>query len=166
MSINQHRHEEIESETLSILDVYNIDKPVIDVTKITGDKGIEIKEVEMPEKYSDVAGFCDKEQKNIYINIKDNPARKLFTIAHELGHIFLGHKNYSVLFRIPKKDRDTEYKVEEQEANSFAASLLMPDFMVQEYLEKYNLSKSDFKTMASIFGVPVEAMKIKLDYLK
>lgn len=166
MSIDQKRHNEIENETLNILDVYNIDKPIVDVIKIASDKGIQIKEVNMPERYDNVAGFCDKDKKNIYVNIKDNPARKLFTIAHELGHIFLEHENYSVLFRISKKDSDREYAEEEQEANSFAASLLMPDFMVKEYLQKYNLSRSDFKTMSKIFGVPFEAMKNKLDYLK
>jgi Zn-dependent peptidase ImmA (M78 family) len=163
MSIN---HGKIENLTLRILDGYNITEPVVDISKIVKDKGVEIKEVEMPPKYLDVAGFYDDKNKIIYVNINDKPVRKLFTIAHELGHIFLGHKNYSVLFRIPKVKEEEDYSEEEKEANSFAAHLLMPDFMLRDYLEKYNLSREDYKKMAEIFGVPVVSMKSQLEYLK
>ncbi|HEV7702163.1 MAG TPA: ImmA/IrrE family metallo-endopeptidase [Candidatus Paceibacterota bacterium] len=163
--MNDVNHEKIENLALSILDSYNITEPVVDVTKIAKDKGIEIKEISMPTGYNEVAGFYDKDQKTIYIEASDKPSRKLFTIAHELGHIFLEHTNYGVLFRIPKKDAN--YIKEEKEANSFAANLLMPVNMVFDYMEKYNLSHSDYKKMSDIFGVPIVAMKMRLeDHLK
>lgn len=159
--MNNINHEKIEDLTLNILDSYNITEPVIDVGKIVKDKNIEIKEIQMPTGYSEVAGFYDKDKKTIYVEISDKPSRKLFTIAHELGHIFLEHTNYGVLFRIPKKDAN--YSEEEKQANSFAANLLMPANMVFDYMEKYNLSRSDYKKMSDIFGVPIVAMKMRLE---
>ncbi len=98
------------------------------------------------------------------MDVDDSGSRKSFTIAHELGHIFLEHKNYNVLFRIPKKD--SRYGAEEMAANSFAAHLLMPDFMLREYMKKYNLSKLDYKVMADIFGVPLSAMRPTLEHFE
>ena len=157
-------HDLIENDALKVLEAYNVTSPVVDVRKIAKGEGYEIKEVEMPSNYGGVAGFHDKGSKIIYVAATDPPARKLFTIAHELGHIFLAHPNYSVLFRVPKKD--AQYSAEEQEANSFAAHLLMPDFMVKEYLNKYNLSRCDYKVMAEMFGVPMSSMQHTLEYLK
>jgi len=161
MSVN---HNQIEIDALKVLEANNITQPVVDVRKIAQRSGYEIKEVKMPSGHEGVAGFHDKDGKVIYVAIDDSPSRKLFTIAHELGHIFLGHPNYSVLFRIPKKD--AEYSEAEQEANSFAAHLLMPKFMVQEKLDQYHLSRADYKKMAEIFGVPISSMQHTLEYLK
>jgi Zn-dependent peptidase ImmA (M78 family) len=154
-------HVKIENEALAILEANNITQPVVNVAQIAKERGIEIKEIEMPKDYSGVAGFFDKNKNIIYVDVTDKPVRKLFTIAHELGHIFLGHQNYNVLFRIPNKL--AHYSKEEKEANSFASSLLMPEFMIREYMDKYNLSKSDYKTMSEIFGVPILAMKVRLE---
>lgn len=165
MNVNQGiDHDEIENKALDVLEAYGITKPVVDVAKIAKGEGIEIKEIAMPQEYDSVAGFHDKDKKFIYVNVNDSGPRKLFTIAHELGHIFLGHKNYNVLFRIPKKD--SKYGTEEMGANSFAAHLLMPDFMLREYMGKYNLSKLDYRVMADIFGVPLSAMKPTLERFK
>ena len=157
-------HNHTENEALSVLEAYNITKPVVNAADIAKKEGYEIKEIEMPNGYDDVAGFYDKDKKTIYVNASDHPTRKLSTIAHELGHIFLGHSSYPVLFRVPKKDEG--YLKKESEANSFAAKLLMPEFMVREYLQKYDLSRSDYRVMASMFGVPMSSMKHTLEWLK
>jgi len=157
-------HDEIGDKALQVLEAYNITKPVVNVAEIAKGEGFEIKEITMPKDYDGVAGFYDKDKKVIYLDVNDHPARKLFTIAHELGHIFLEHKNYGVLFRIPKKD--SKYSDEERAANSFASQLLMPEFMLRDYMKKYNLSKLDYKVMADIFGVPLSSMRFTLEYLK
>ncbi len=154
----------IEGMTLDVLDEAGIEKPVVNAVEIARKQGISVKEIEMPEGYSDVAGFYNKGEKTIYVAKDDKPVRKLFTVAHELGHYFLGHENYSVLLRIPKAD--AIYPKEEKEANIFAADLLMPEFMMQEYLKKYNFSHSDYVEMSKIFGVPIQAMKNQLEYIK
>ena len=154
----------IENRALQILEAYNISKPVVDVAKIAKGENLNIKEINMPEGYEGVAGFYNKDERTIYVEVNDTPNRKLFSIAHELGHIFLNHQHATVLFRVTHDD--TIYTEKEKEANIFAADLLMPDLMVKEYLEKYNLSRSDYKEMAEIFGVPVSSMKHTLDFLK
>jgi Zn-dependent peptidase ImmA (M78 family) len=165
MSLNPYiDHNDIEIKALRVLEDYKIEKPVVDVAKIANGLGIEIKEIDMPKGYEDVAGFYDKNNKVIYIDKKDPPQRKLFSIAHELGHVFLGHKNAIVLFRIPKEE--TKYPLEESEANSFAAHLLMPNYMIDDYMNKYDLDKSDYKKLANIFGVPVSSMRYTLERLK
>ncbi len=157
-------HNNIENEALKVLEANNITEPVVDVRKIATSAGYEIKEIKMPDGFGDVAGFHDAEKKIIYIAADDSPQRKLFTIAHELGHIFLGHPNYSVVFRLPKRDAD--YPEVEQEANSFAAHLLMPSFMLWKYIQKYHLNRGNYEKMAEIFGVPMSAMQHTLSYLK
>lgn len=157
-------YDEIKRDALDVLDKYDITEPVVNVMEISKGVGVEIKEMKMSQEYKDVAGFYDAGSEIIYINSSDKPTRKLFTIAHELGHIFLEHKNYSVLFRVPKKD--TSYTKAEKEANCFAANLLMPDFMLKTYMTKYNLTINDSSKMAEIFGVPLVSMIKKLEYLK
>jgi Zn-dependent peptidase ImmA (M78 family) len=157
-------HFAIENKALDILDRYNISEPVVDVVKIAKDMGISVKEISMPENYSNVAAFYDQTKKTIYVEMNDKPSRKLFSVAHELGHIILAHKTREVLFRIPIDGAN--YLKTEKEANSFAANLLMPEFMLKEYLEKYNLTKGDYVKMSEIFGVPVAAMRGALDRLQ
>lgn len=162
MSINQKA---IEIKALNVLEAYNIKEPVIDVAKIAEGEGIKIKEIKMPEGYKNIAGFFDKNEKIIYIELSDSPQRKLFSIAHELGHVFLNHQHATVLYRVTRENED-DYPEVESEANSFAAHLLMPDFMLKEYMKKYNLTNKDYKIMASLFGVPISSMTHMLTYLK
>ena len=155
---------EIEARALRVLDKYGITEPVVDVVEIANGEGIKIKEVEMPEEYKNVAGFYDKKEKTIFIAVNDTPQRKLFSVAHELGHIFLNHQNATVLYRITRED--TNYSKEEREANSFAAHLLMPEYMINEYMDKYDLRRSDYKIMAKMFGVPEKSMRHTLEFLR
>jgi len=159
-------HDEIAGKALSVLDQFGITEPVVDAVKIANGFGIQVKEISMPPKYAaDVAGFYNEKDKTIYVQTTDKPWRKLFTVAHELGHLVLGHKNYEVLFRVQRKDETYPYRQIESEANSFAASLLMPDFMLKKYLKKYNLTKSDHLEMAKIFGVSDSGMEHTLLHL-
>lgn len=157
---NEIDHEGIDKDAIAVLKKYDIGHPVVDVFKIARENGISIKEIGIPEDQASVAGFYKPDEKTIYIDEKDSPGRKLFTIAHELGHIFLGHQNYGVRFRTPKEDGN--YPIEESEANNFAASLLMPEFLIREYMSKYNFDKHDHVKMARIFGVPYVAMQHRL----
>lgn len=155
-------YNKIEDLTLDILETNQVTDPVVDAVAIAERNGIQVKEIEMPTSYEDVAGFYNEKEKTIYVAKDDKPTRKLFTVAHELGHALLEHKNYSVLLRIPNER--TSYTRVEKEANAFASHLLMPNFMLKEYLEKYHFTGSNYKEMADIFGVPIKAMKVQLEY--
>lgn len=88
--------------------------------------------------FDKVSGFYDAEDNQIYVNKNELPQRQTFTIAHELGHMVL-HKewamsqDYKVLLResleFPSKDKY------EREANTFAANLLVPNFLLRKYVD-------------------------------
>ena len=72
--------------------------------------------------------------KLIQINKFEPEYRQRFTIAHELGHILLGHQG--VLYRTSDvtKYKDTIKRMNEVAANKFAAELTMPKSLVVDVL--------------------------------
>lgn len=106
------------------------------------------------------------------ISLRDqdaNRARRRFTIAHELGHLFL-HLDYlksDEELTEPKNYEDSVryrygYSIEEYEANEFAASLLMPeDEFRQEVREASEDGECDLKRVAERFGVSLEAARTR-----
>lgn len=150
-----------EQESKDILTTFGVDSPPVPLADIVSSYGLNIKYADfssIPEG-NKIAGFIDLETSNIYVNKDDSPNRQRFTIAHELGHYIL-HKDYvkdeekySVLLRVPLKDRD--YAPEEQEANCFAASLLVPNELLKKYKDIPNTIK------ASIFAVSEDVIKYR-----
>lgn len=83
----------------------------------------------------------------IGVNSKNSKVRQRFTIAHEMGHFFLGHDIKSQIVD-DHLDKSTD---REKEANKFAAELLMPKNLfindiknkisIPELAKKYNVSE-------------------------
>ena len=69
-----------------------------------------------------------------------------WTLAHEIGHIYLGHK------------RDSD--IEEIEAHFFAAQLLVPDYALYMIDKFYDLNHCD---ISKVFGVSLQAAKKRLN---
>lgn len=108
--------------------------------------------------------YIENNQRVILVNSEQPHSRKRFTIAHELGHHVLGHTENGYMFR----DKDTDLNPygappEEREANTFAASLLMPTEAVNQLIVK--LGHSDLSYLASSFQVSEKAMSIRLKHL-
>lgn len=76
----------------------------------------------------------DNRDKLIQINKFEPEYRQRFTIAHELGHILLGHQGISYRTSDMKKYRDTIKRMNEVTANKFADELTMPKFLVIDVL--------------------------------
>ena len=77
-----------------------------------------------------------------------------FTLAHEIGHIFLDH------LLIPKHMKTKEQlEIEEEEANEFAGRLLLPE----EKLLSCNFVS--FETVSSYFNVSRQALWKRLNHL-
>lgn len=70
-------------------------------------------------------------KKVISINEFEPDYRQRFTIAHELGHIILGHKGISYRFSDVSKYKNTIDRMNEVAANKFAAELIMPEKLVK-----------------------------------
>jgi Zn-dependent peptidase ImmA (M78 family) len=111
----------------------------------------------------------------IFVNEKDSPVRRRFTISHEIGHFVLRHKfdNENVhidrgFHAIPRLSSAVSGVDErEVEANQFAASLLMPANFVNEIIQEVGLPLTENKIsdIAKLFKVSEQAMTIRLTTL-
>lgn len=96
--------------------------------------------------------FCD-------YNSEEISYRNRFTIAHELGHVLLGHVNEG-----NPRELDTtfvNYNPVERAANIFAAELVMPEMKVKELFR----GASSVQQLSEIFGVSNAAMSYRLQNL-
>lgn len=143
-----------------------ITKPPIPVIELAKNYGFEVAEVELPPN---IAGFVDAIKHIIFVNVSDSETRKAFTIAHELGHIKLhaeelkNNPDIGILYRRPLGGKDSDEK--EQEANCFAASLLVPQSMYDDISIQYKNvfteeNKIDF--LSGLFGVSPEVIKYRI----
>lgn len=119
-------------------------------------------------------GFAVKKDNDIIIftNSCSRLSREIFTLAHEIGHVIL-HLNDESSFiddSITINGRSTDKK--EQEANYFAACLLMPaddvgrfiDLGIQDFREK-GLSAMDIARIMSEFNVSFDMALNRLESL-
>lgn len=108
-----------------------------------------------------ISGYFVKSDRRIYVSKDEPPERQAFTVGHEVGH-FVRHAdiNQEVFHR---RDQFTfgDEQVKEQEANWFAASLLMPRSQVKRYWSQYR----NIGLMARAFAVSRIAMEYRLKNL-
>lgn len=108
----------------------------------------------------------------IFTNSSSRLSREVFTLAHEIGHVIL-HMDAGVPFidnHVTISGRITDEK--EQEANYFAACLLMPDDDVARFLDlelsnfqENGLSAMDIAKIMSEFGVSFDMALNRLENL-
>lgn len=110
----------------------------------------------------------------ICVQESDPRTRKRFTIAHEIGHHYLGHqfemgehvhvdRGNLISFRSPRSTEGIDPK--EIEANQFAASLLMPAAMLKTralQITEGPLVDVHLSRLAEEFAVSEQAMIIRL----
>jgi Zn-dependent peptidase ImmA (M78 family) len=135
----------------------------VDPVRVAQSLGVKVLDVYLNE---DVSGALVKEQgadPSILLNANDSRNRKRFTCAHELGHFIRRTEQPEKYEYVDYRDaRSSTGTVEEEKfANSFAANLLMPKFLVEE-LHRQGLP--DFR-MAQRFGVSRESMQYRLENL-
>lgn len=102
-----------------------------------------LSEVESSSDFNDGITLLTKEGISIILfnSRQPNKRRIAFTLAHELGHIYLGHKNDTPLF--------------EAEANYFARELLAPSVLVDKIISLNKDTTS--RDIHDIFNISVEA---------
>ncbi len=145
----------------------------VDLNALINAIGVEIRLDNFTESLSGFA-YQKSGSRLIGVNRNDSRLRQRFTVAHELGHLFL-HKDNAVnydtggvmLFRDAHSSSGTDLR--EVEANSFAAELLMPEHDVR--LEAAILGGIDLEDgralsiLASKYGVSRQAMTVRLTSL-
>lgn len=95
--------------------------------------------------------------------LEDKPkTRILFSLAHELGHLFLHLLENDGTFKKAICHRDLRYNKEEWEANEFAAALLMPEEeFVLKCKEYMNCNIVNITKVAYYFNVSVQAATVR-----
>ena len=134
--------------------------PPIPVLEIAENNGVDVVFSDFGTHTGTVAGFCVFGEAKLYVNSKDSTERQLFTIAHELGHWMLHKKifdhdpdRYPVL---PRFQEANEKDPLEQEANCFAANLLVPKRLLKP------VKSGSVASLAKIFGVSRTMMEFRL----
>lgn len=168
----------IESEAQRILDSQRINTLPIPVEEIAKKAGINVFPFDLGPDVSGVLHITNGVA-NIGYNPSESKVRQRYTLAHELGHfilhvkdgkdkVFVDNENYFQLkmFRSAKpKLSSTDYK-NEQEANAFAAALLMPQEILKKELQDYSgfdFSDSSMITdLAKKFEVSTQAMSYRI----
>lgn len=87
-----------------------------------------------------------------------------FSVTHELGH-WEQHKGTQWFVCSAKDLRDYEKSPEEAEANTFAAELLMPTFLLRDRCGKAFPSLSLVKSIADEFHVSLTSAAIRMTHL-
>jgi Zn-dependent peptidase ImmA (M78 family) len=107
------------------------------------------------EATDNISAFVDLNDHYIGINQNHHNNRQRFTLAHELGHYSLGHKErtYTEYTQTPGKERSNL----ETEANEFAAELLMPLAVIKKVSKDMNVD-----SMVNYFQVSKEALFYQL----
>jgi len=155
----------------ALLKKFNVEEPPINVLEIA--EYLQAKIILSDELPDDVFG-CLLPLKNgkfiIVVNIFTSDTRKIFTVAHEIGHLCMKH--HLVLNKIYQKQKlqassfnqikGTKAKMERL-ANIFAAELLMPKHLVKRY---YGQLGGDIEKLAEVFMVSKEAMEIRIKELR
>lgn len=152
----------INNLTQDIIDHYDIQIPIENIEKVVNDIGGRIEvSFDIDNIYD---GSIKKENNNfvIFVSPYQSPGRKKFTIAHELGHLFL-HMGYNINSELwDTQENSTYYRsgdsIEEYQANEFAAALLMPRERYKEIMDQNTRGTIvETEKIADYFGVSVSA---------
>lgn len=162
MSLDYKMRELINDLTRDVIENYGIKIPITDVNKIIKDIGGNIIQNEELSSYSD--GFIKKNGEQgfeIVVSPHQQSNRLNFTIAHELGHLFL-HMVFQTNWELWRTQKITYYRKgtseEEYEANEFAAALLMPREKYKEVMERFTEGNAvDTAKIADYFHVSTNA---------
>jgi Zn-dependent peptidase ImmA (M78 family) len=129
--------------------------PVVRIANAMGARVVSSDDI----KDSGVVQMTDDGRFKISVKAGEPKFRQRFTIAHEMGHIALGHlREGQPLFRDANFNRPRDYR--ERAANRFAAALLMP----AEYI-RLAWGKMPFHELAQCFGVSSQTLLYRLDQL-
>jgi Zn-dependent peptidase ImmA (M78 family) len=162
--------QEVEKRAADVLREHGLDSIPVDLIVLANRLGMSVHNATFSE--DNIVGMISKrgDRITLLVNHSAPPFRKLFTIAHEMGHYFLHllHDGEFVddetnLFRQPQDEQrnPTPEQRREIQANLFAAALLMPEEAVRsEWMKGRSLDK-----LARKFNVSRTAMGLRISQL-
>ena len=141
----------------------------VDIRAIAGSLGILVQNItHFDSNYDGLSGIAEIDQHGrriIRSNVEESEQRQRFTLAHEIGHHVLGHVTSE---RHPCRDNSSNFNStvnssQEQDANNFAAQLLMPEEAIKILILRKGIS--DVEKLSKEFSVSGSAMYYRLKNL-
>jgi len=161
MEVNAQLAKDMAKKTIK---KYGLDTIPINLDVIFEKEGYKKVEINKPNGVNGSITHIPGKGTFVAINTAMPPNRIRFTLAHELGHIFLHHDKRDVYdgeavreFESYNEDElPSSAPAKETEANIFASELLIP----LDQLKKYAKQGYDLEKLAEIFQVSKHAMSI------
>ena len=170
LCMNSMLRDKINELASTVLRCYEITPPITDIAKEVGKLGGEIKEDCSLGVFSD--GKIEKQGDSFSISVptSQSSARKNFTIAHELGHLFLhmGYKIDKELWESPEnkvynRSGNSEFELQ---ANEFAAAFLMPKELYKKVMDENTVGNTVYiAKVAKFFNVSIDAASYRGKWL-
>lgn len=126
---------------------------------INGKQSIEL--LGLSELKGKTDGFCAATENHIYIFYDSSlpVGRQRFTIAHEIGHLMLGHVGPGMATVENREPTGTE-REEETQANQFAARLLAPACVLHE------IGAMTAEEIQRLCGISLQAAEYRAERMK
>jgi Zn-dependent peptidase ImmA (M78 family) len=157
-------HKQAEIDAIELLDQSWDGAFPVDPVRIAKDLGVKVLDASLKKDISGALVKKEGRDPSILLNAEDSKARKRFTCAHELGHYIRRSSEPTPQYEyVDYRDKRSSTGTDEEEryANSFAASLLMPEFAIEAV---YESGMPAFR-LAKQFGVSPESMQHRLNNL-
>ena len=159
---------DIEAKTEALLNVVFGDietvKLPVDLNRIADHFGLTIKQGSFDD--DEIEGALDRPTNTVFLSEKDSDEKKNFTLAHEIGHYKLHEELKQDVFTMHQLKGLLEKQGKdmcEDQADQFAASLMMPEKLVRAL---WGPANKDVNLIAKIFGVPTVVATFRLKALK
>lgn len=157
----------IEKQTGELLERHGLKSYPLQVVELANRMNIDVYQQFFDDN---ISGFIEQTGNSaiIHVNKLHSPNRKRFTIAHEIGHFvlhLLGNNNDNDAFDTEELVhervlfRDNAENEREQQANLFAASLLMNKDLLNQAIEKNGIR---IGLLSELFEVSTTAMRFRL----
>lgn len=145
------------------------------ISSFANKKEIPLELLSYPFKDNELWAFTLKKKGTVFVCINsDLPVSKqVFSAAHELYHIYrysehMDEPDTGIESLLDSQTADEGAQTREDiEANAFAAILMMPENLLNDYIAMFNIAKDDpdvddILTLMDIFGIPYKATVLRL----
>ena len=163
------RYAKIRREVQALLDKANVNASPVPVEAIATMLGARIVKYDFN---NEVSGILIRKGADIVIGVakEQSKTRQRFTIAHEIGHLILHegeeiHVDKDFRVKLRSQISSAAIDVDEIEANTFAAALLMPEALLMKDIKKLEIDFDDasqIDNLAKRYNVSGQAMTFRL----
>ncbi len=144
------------------------DDPVPHLDQLLESEGIPVIHLQLPEEISGAMAYEEGKGGFLLINASKSPPHRLWTVAHEYGHL-LKDRDHGFVFpesvQEPNGGKGTRQQLAERFANRFAAHFLMPEVTLLRLIKgiyKGRITKFTLVELRRHFGVSYAALLYRL----